>query len=290
MSKIDSSAMGSDVARSRKQYFARLLADLFLSVTGVNGAGYLATEIVQKIRPVCRIETAKGPLWCRGGHGRLVWRAETFYTEEPETVTWLDGIRADDILWDVGANVGLYSLYAAKVAGCKVISFEPEAQNFAILTENVVLNGLGAQIEPCPVPLTRGLALDRLAVHAMTKGGAFNQFGQPAEGAAVRQLQIGCSLDDLVYTWNLPAPTFLKVDVDGIEPLIFDGAERLTQDPRLRSVLVEIRTDLPDNVAIVEKLEQRGFTVSSRRSNWLSRENREGEKHHPVENVILVRG
>ena len=42
------------------------------------------------------------------------WRVKTFFTKEPDTLNWIDNFKEDEIFWDIGANIGLYSLYAAK--------------------------------------------------------------------------------------------------------------------------------------------------------------------------------
>src|SRR5262245_41812198 len=116
--RVDPLALGSDVPRSGRQYWTRRIASAAVSLLRLNSTHALATEIVQCINPVARIDTPYGPMLCRAGHGRLVWRARTFFTEEPDTVAWLDGLRPDDVLWDVGANVGLYTIYAAKFRKC----------------------------------------------------------------------------------------------------------------------------------------------------------------------------
>jgi FkbM family methyltransferase len=288
---IDPSARGSDVARDSRQYYARRLGDLVIGLLGLNRAGFVATEIVQKIAPVCQVSTRKGPLLSRGGHGRLRWRAETFYTEEPETISWLDALTPDDMLWDIGANVGLYSLYAAKVAGCRVLAAEPEAQNFALLMENIAMNGLAERIVATNLAITNATNLGRLAVHAITKGGAYNQFAATdVPPAAITQLTMGASIDDLVERFGCPMPTHIKIDVDGNEPDIIAGASKVLADPRCRGLLIEIRTDLPDHMAIVDRLAEFGFKVTSRRSNWDSRENRDRENEYPADNMIFARG
>ena len=48
------------------------------------------------------------------------FRVETFATKEPETLEWIDCFPDDTVLWDTGANVGLYSVYAAKKKKCRV--------------------------------------------------------------------------------------------------------------------------------------------------------------------------
>jgi len=64
-------------------------------------------------------------------------RINTFSTKEPETLEWIDGILKGSVVWDIGANVGLYSCYAAKAREYEVFAFEPSAFNLELLTRNV---------------------------------------------------------------------------------------------------------------------------------------------------------
>src|SRR5205823_680763 len=61
------------------------------------------------------------------------WRATTFSTKEPETLQWIDNIPKKSVVWDIGANIGLYSIYAAKQRYCHVWSFEPAVFNLELL-------------------------------------------------------------------------------------------------------------------------------------------------------------
>jgi hypothetical protein len=63
------------------------------------------------------------------------WRAKTFSTKEPETLEWIDSIQKDSILWDVRANIGLYSIYAAKRQNCSVWAFEPSVLIWSCMQE-----------------------------------------------------------------------------------------------------------------------------------------------------------
>lgn len=281
---------------------ARRYASWVIAALGLNRQGFLSTEIVQQIRPICTTPTRSGPLRCVAGHGRLRWRALTFYTEEPQTITWLDSLKEHDLLWDVGANVGLYAIYAAKVARCKVVAFEPEAQNYALLLENIVLNGVQALVDATNLPVTRQTGFGRLHVHALTKGGAYNQFelsGSAASGGdgdrlpssiPVTQVQLGVSLDDLITTFQFPCPTHIKVDVDGNEPDIIAGAQRVLAHPRCRSVLVEVRQDDAAHQRIIKVLQGLGYRCVSQQNNWDFRANREREHQHPALNMIFTKG
>ncbi|HEY5918287.1 MAG TPA: hypothetical protein VIU13_12820, partial [Chryseolinea sp.] len=59
-----------------------------------------------------------------------LFRCETYDTKEPETLDWIDKFKKDEILFDIGGNIGVYSMYAGK-KGARVYAFEPESQNFS---------------------------------------------------------------------------------------------------------------------------------------------------------------
>jgi FkbM family methyltransferase len=295
VANFDQSAIASDIPRSRKQWLARGLSNAVIKTLGLNRPGFWRTEFLQILQPTVTIETAYGPLLCRCNHGRLLWRAQTFHTEEPETVQWLDSLTPDDTLWDIGANVGLYSLYAAKFRGCHVLAVEPESQNYALLVDNIALNGVGKLCLPACMGITRQFGLQKLDVLYLTKGAAYNSCapfsnGQTGSGkGTIQQLLFGVSLDDLVLKYGLPAPTHLKVDVDGLEPEIIDGAQSVLSGDRLSSILIEINRSSERDLAIPSNLKKHGFELVSERSNWESRSNRAREQECPTTNLIFVR-
>lgn len=303
---VDSGAIGSDVSRSLRQHWARKISKALVAAFRLNSPGAFNTEFVQTIQPVAVIKTEHGDLLCKAGHGRLLWRATTFHTEEPETVRWLDSISSNDCLWDVGANVGLYSIYAAKFRKCRVYAFEPESQNFALLVENIDLNRVGENCQPACIAVSEKSGLGILRVRYVTKGGAYNLFDSSAQGGelpesiqavaqgapeqpAIRQMVSGISLDDLLFEHKLDAPSHLKIDVDGIEPWIIAGGSRLLDSSRLRTVLIELNRKSARDMAVPDILARKGFKVSSERSNWQSREDRTKEDAMPATNMIFSR-
>jgi FkbM family methyltransferase len=306
--QFDSAALGSDIARSRRQYWQRRIATNVVGLLGLNRPTHLATEIVQSINPVATIQTKYGPMYCKGGHGRLLWRVETFFTEEPETIEWLDKLQPTDVLYDIGSNVGLYAIYAAKFRKCRVFAFEPEAQNYALLLENISLNELGGRCLPANLALTRKTEMGRLRVRYITKGGAYNMFRGDSSGngaemlpesfkaaqnydarAGFDQLMLGVSVDDLVFKHGLPAPTHLKIDVDSIEPEIVAGSLDTVKGGTPRGFLIELNTKSAADMAVPDQLAQFGFKIASKRTNWDSRADKTRAVDLPAYNVILER-
>ncbi len=62
------------------------------------------------------------------------FRARTLLSKEPDTIEWLKGMKDGDVFWDIGANVGVYTLFAA-ANHVKVYAFEPESRNYSLLSE-----------------------------------------------------------------------------------------------------------------------------------------------------------
>lgn len=297
----DPNLFGSDIPRSRRQLWNRRIATAVVWLLGLNRPTPLATEIVQAIKPVATVDTEYGPLYCRTGHGRLLWRAKTFFTEEPETIAWLDSMQPSDVFYDVGSNVGLYAIYAAKFRKCRVFAFEPEAQNYALLMENISLNDLQGRCQPACLAMARETAIGKLRVRYLTKSGAYNLFrtkdGQTAESVKATgnhdegfdQLALGVSLDDLVAKHGLPSPTHLKIDVDGIEPEIIAGGLDTIRSGNVRSILIELNAKSAADLAVIDQLADHGFKAKSCRSIWESKGDKTNAAIMPAYNVIFER-
>ena len=63
------------------------------------------------------------------------YRAKTFSSKEPETLEWIESFNKKSIFWDIGANIGLYSIYAAKYNNVQVYAFEPSVFNLEFLAK-----------------------------------------------------------------------------------------------------------------------------------------------------------
>ena len=81
----------------------------------------------------------------------LYWRVKTFYTKEPDTLKWIDSFKNNSktVFWDIGANIGIFSIYAALKKNIKIFSFEPSFNNLSILGENISINQIGRTAQLC---------------------------------------------------------------------------------------------------------------------------------------------
>ena len=115
--------------------------------------------------------------------GKLpLFRADTLFSKEPETLEWIDNFieKENLIFWDIGANIGLYSIYnALKNNNSRTISFEPSTSNLRVLSRNISINNLEKNIQIVPIPLTnKENKFLMMKEGQFTEGGALNSFGE----------------------------------------------------------------------------------------------------------------
>jgi FkbM family methyltransferase len=189
------------------------------------------------------VPTKHGAIKLFGGRSRYVAaEAMEFHQTEPELLEWLDSLKPGEHLWDIGAAVGLYSLYAAK-RGLQVTAFEPKGMSFGTLVEHIAANGLGERIFPVCAALSDKTELDHLGLKDLIVGGTMNklsgttdQFGK--DSTVFAQGIPKFRADDFVSVLGAKRPDHIKLDVDGVEGPILAGAGAILTS--VRSALIEV--------------------------------------------------
>ena len=173
--------------------------------------------------------------------------------KEPWTYNFIHGMPQGSVFWDVGANVGSYSLMAA-ARGHVVIAVEPAFANFAQLQRNAILNGLNERIVCLPFALGDGSAISWFQLASLQPGAAAHVLGQPVGNVPQYFHRVGVPvmrLDALVKLFKLPPPSHLKIDVDGAERAVLTGLEKVVGG--LKGIMIEMRLDQePELVALIE--------------------------------------
>lgn len=269
------------------QMLARTLRGALLAATQVlprNGRDHVRSVAVTDFAAALRTIDVAGQTL------RLEWWAlltgQTLQWLEPETFAWLDTeVRDGEVLWDVGANVGLYSLWCAKRhARARVVAFEPNALTYPVLVRHVIANGVADRVQALPLALSDPpMRATAFRLNTCFAGMAANQLAvdgaPPMWGGreAARYAVLAASADELVAVAGLAQPDHLKLDVDGIEPLILRGASSVLA--RVRSVLVEveemhIRHHADGAEAILRPLREAGLVEDETFRSKGSRRNR----------------
>ena len=163
---------------------------------------------------------------------------------EPATVQWARNL-GDGVLYDIGANVGAYSLIAAKSnPGLIVHAFEPLFANYYALVHNIIANFLSHRITAFSFAIAEKDGFEKFNCASVSAGSALSALGdpidykgEPFEPEFVQHV-FAFSVDSLVTQFDHPAPTFVKLDVDSIETQIVRGM-RDTLRGSVRSILIE---------------------------------------------------
>jgi FkbM family methyltransferase len=238
-------------------------------------ANRLTCNLVEEISPIYHLRTPSGEFRLHCPNALTHWRAKTFLTKETETIEWIETFQPGELFFDIGANVGLYAIYAGS-RGVDTWAFEPESQNCALLNQNIFLNNLSTKVRCLSVAISDRDSLDYLYMPTFRSGGAINTFGdskdenhQPMD-VCFRQGGISFSLDSFLERFGEGKfPDHIKIDVDGLEMRILQGAKRTLEDTRLKSLSIEINERLPESTQLVEYVKARGLEFSQRKHSDL---------------------
>ena len=175
------------------------------------------------------------------------YRADTFSSKEPETLKWIDDYGDDGVLFDIGANIGLYSIYYAKTKNNNVYAFEPSFFNLPLLAKNINSNNLQDKIHIITNPLSDTIQFADFNLSSMDEGHALSAFGVNFDQYGDQLQKVfsyktsGYPLDFLLAQKILPEiPKMIKIDVDGIEHLVLSGAKETLKNQKCKTVLIEI--------------------------------------------------
>jgi FkbM family methyltransferase len=201
-------------------------------------------------------------------NNRILGLSANTLDREADTTQWIDSFNKDDVFVDIGASMGVYSIYAG-IRGHNVISFEPLWSSYSVLCENIILNNIFDKVTPLNVALTDRTRIEKLSISSADPGGSHNSLDvDVAQSTGVNSginLKImGGTIDHIWNEFNLPIPNHIKIDVDGIEEKILYGGKSILSSSKVHSVLVEVsilETNQCNNV--INFLGELGFSLES---------------------------
>jgi FkbM family methyltransferase len=189
---------------------------------------------------------------------------------ETENLDFIDRIAAGEVMYDLGACEGRFSIYAA-LKDVRCFSFEPEKRNHQAFSENIAIN---------PIPEGR-LQVFKLAI-GEKRAQARLRIGQPWAGGhqkVIEQQEVRhdlafdfveeeivdmMGLDEAIAQLGLPRPAYLKVDIDGSEMPFLRGANKTLSDPTLKGLIFELETTDPNFETVIDVLRACGLEEESR--------------------------
>ena len=161
--------------------------------------------------------------------GRLLrWRIDSEYGMLQHL---LENLRSDDVFYDIGASLGIHSVFAAqRLSEGEVIAFEPSPENFEQLLTNIAHNDVAVR----PVQLALSNSTGTVAFDETSE--SIGVEGTDPSGGTVQTVDG----DAYVSASDFPGPDVVKIDVEGAEPLVLQGLERTLSETDCRTVYCEV--------------------------------------------------
>jgi FkbM family methyltransferase len=216
-----------------------------IKILGGKRGELISSTLANEFAPVVLQQTDIGKIsfFCPGN--LPVRRARSLLTKEPMTIEWIMGFKVDDIFWDIGANIGVYSLFAAN-RRLNVLSFEPSPSNFYLLSKNIEINRFDDRISAFCIAFSDYTIMDEFYMRNSELGGSQSTFAEAVDSQgqmfkpSFKKAMLGFSIDYFIDKFNPPFPNHIKIDVDGAEGRIVEGAQKTLNDKRLKSILIEL--------------------------------------------------
>jgi len=221
----------------------------------------------------------------------LKWRADTLLTKEPETILWINNYASkSSVFYDVGSNIGVYSLYAASInPSLNIFSFEPYRKNYSMLVKNIQLNNYN-NLHAFNIAISDKNQLQTFRIGDERVGGS-NFFNIKLKKKNLRsQKTISFSLDFLIKKYRFPTPTFLKIDIDKNERKVINGMTNLLKNTSLKSILIELNSF--SDIKFTKKfLKKFNFFPDDKYNNYLNHsDNRRRRNQNSSTNLVFKRG
>lgn len=173
---------------------------------------------------------------------RVIGKASTGHWRV-EVIRFLDDkLRAGDVVYDIGSNIGICSVFAARKVGSagQLLAFEPARETHASLVDNIRLNGLtNARTYQVALADYNGEAGLFTGDDLLFSSLAVSRNGQK-KSQSVRVVQG----DRFRIEVNLPAPDLVMIDVEGFEKGVLSGLRQTLSDSRCRAVIAEVHPTL----------------------------------------------
>lgn len=163
------------------------------------------------------------------------WRVESLDEEQDFLEELIGSLRPDDVLYDVGACIGLYSLHAAHHCR-KVYAFEPDPGFLRRIARNIQLNGV-TNITVFPLAVS-----DRSGEVSLFTDGVDGRSPSLANLGQRDAVLVPCeSLDHMLAAGRIDPPNVIKMDIEGAEFLALSGARTLLEsENRPRAIFLEV--------------------------------------------------
>ena len=197
------------------------------------------------------------------------YRAHSLFFKEKDTLKWIEKHGGDGkVFYDIGSNIGVYSLYYKSLFNSKVYAFEPSFKNLDILKKNIEINKMSQDIFIIPNPINNSSSACKFVQgkdeYASAEAGIDNQ----KENNYFQTISL--NLDYLTENKIIDFPDLIKIDVDGNEMEILNGSKNSIKN--CKTILVEVRKDTENR--IYKFLTEKNFIIEENKTSniiWIKK-------------------
>jgi len=194
---------------------------------------------------------ARGKLWKRESGNDGYWLGSY---EAPKQKLFAESIREGDVVYDIGAQAGFYTMVASS-CGAKTYAFEPEPRNYDWLVKHIVLNRVNAV--PFNLAISDKDGVEKLAVR---QSSTTHQFSSLSPTKPDLEIEVAVrTIDSLVKNGEIDPPSVIKIDVEGAQNKVMSGAINTLQKyhPVIFAEADEKDMDLLKNIGyVIEKISE----------------------------------
>lgn len=224
-------------------------------------------ELVEKYNFTTKVEIRKTKCKYFANTKRTLWQAVGIEHIEPEMLDYIDTLKKGTIFYDIGASNGIFSIYALQ-KGLNVHSFEPEIQNFSLLGINSYLNkNTKYKHKMFNIAISDENKLSNMYIAKFEAGGHMKILGKAQKIGEDEEFEpdfiqniLTYTLDNFIEQFKLEKPESIKIDVDGAELSVINGAKKTLKDSTLKSIFIELEDANINTKIIVKTLQELGFS------------------------------
>ena len=223
-----------------------------------------ALKNAQFLRQNYRVETDLGALYFQGADSKNIghlletekrYKKDSFFQHDVEVRYWIrDNVKENQVLWDIGANMGWFSLYAALKQGVRVHAFEPYVPVLMELTQNIHLNRCHDRVRAYGVAIGLKTSMERLRLHEIIamQGQGWRGIDQkrtkapehsdliPSDDQTLGFFDIpSVTMDDACRVFGIEQPHHIKIDIDGLEVEVLTAKTQQVLS-QVQSLMVEV--------------------------------------------------
>ena len=204
----------------------------------------------------------------------LAKRCLSYIDDEPLTLDWLASFDNNAVFYDIGSNIGGFSFLASMMhSDIKIFSFEPNFMNFYCQVKTCVKHNI-SNISPMNLAINNNNEYNFFKYDWLNNGskGTFGEelksqmiksdYSNPFKRGISSNIGIlGISLDSLVYDYGIDIPNYIKIDVDGNDLLVLEGAKKLLHEEQVKEIFVEIDDKIYTNNEIENFMKQYSYKL-----------------------------